>query len=200
MDKETVKAYNLYPEGYAVETTEFWKNFPKRMIMNFAGWVGDKIALSIGSGPGTDAEILREFGVDLVCLDASFNMVRTTDHKSLTSIQANLIRLPFIDQSVFGVWAYTSLVHIPREYFRDALTEIYRVLQSNGILALGMIDGGAEQQVITEGVPVPRGFSYHSTDEIVSTLKATNFHPFYYEQYKPGSKNKYLHFLAKRLN
>lgn len=201
MNVETIKAYNLYISGYDAETAQFWQNFPPRMIRNFAGWVGNDLAVSIGSGPGRDAKLLKEAGVNnLVCLDAAISCVKLTNHAGFASVQADFMHLPFHDKTFFGAWAYTSLIHIPKDDLQPALSEINRILKTGGTLGLGMIEGQGSLDVITDGVPQPRHFTLYSVDELVSSLKAAYFHPFYYNQHKPGSIRKYLHFLARKLN
>lgn len=200
MNVETIKAYDLYTSGYDAETAQFWQNFPPRMIRNFAGWIGNDLVVSIGTGPGRDARLLREAGVNsLVCLDAAISCAKITNHAGFASVQADFMHLPFPDKTFCGAWAYTSLIHTPKTYLQPALVEINRILKTGGILGLGMIEGQGSLDVVTDGVPQPRHFTFYSVDELVSSLKAASFHPFYYEQYQPGSTRKYLHFLAKKL-
>lgn len=136
MNVETIKAYELYTSGYDTETAQFWQNFPPRMIRNFTGWVGNDLAVSIGSGPGRDAKLLKEAGVDnLVCLDAAISCAKTTNQAGLTSVQADLMHLPFPDQTFLGAWAYTSLIHTPKTDLRSALAEINRILKYLHFLA-----------------------------------------------------------------
>ena len=75
MDQQTIDTYNKMAQEYEDETSSFWDRFPRTFIDAFAAAVNGNV-LDIGSGPGRDALILKEKGVDVTCLDASEEMVK----------------------------------------------------------------------------------------------------------------------------
>lgn len=126
--------------------------------------------LDLGSGPGRDGMLLKEFCLHIICLDASRSMVEMTSQKGLLSVQADFIKIPFQDTVFNGVWAYTSLLHIPKSALPEALKEIRRVLHKEAVLGLGFID---------------------------NILYESGFNPIYFDQFRPRSSN-YLNILARK--
>lgn len=197
MDKETIDTYNKMAKEYDDETIDFWDRFPRTFFNKFIDSVKGKI-LDIGSGPGRDGLILKENGLEVVCLDASETMVKLSRERGLESIVGDLLNLPFSDNSFNGAWAYTSLLHVSKSDIDKAFVEINRILIKDGILGLGMIEGETEGYRESSGVNMPRLFSFYTKQELELLLKKHGFEVLYFETFKPGSKN-YLNFIAKKI-
>ena len=180
---------------YDDETADFWDKFPRTFIDKFAELAKNKV-LDIGSGPGRDGILLEEKGLDVVCLDASEQMVGLCKEKGMKAICGDFDRLPFEDNSFDGVWAYTSLLHVPKSKVLKPIEEIKRILKKGGVFGLGLIEGKTEEYRETLGVNAPRWFSFYTKQEIEKILEKYGFKIIYFEQFKPKSKN-YLHFIAE---
>ncbi len=198
MDTQTIKTYDKMAKEYDDETADFWQRFPRTFFDKFIFLTKDSV-LDVGSGPGRDGLIIKEKGLDVVCLDASAEMVKLSAEKGLKSVVGDFNNLPFEDQTFGGVWAYTSLLHIPKSDIGKPLAEIRRVLKKEGILGLGMIEGKTEGYRQSAGVNLPRYFAFYEKAEIEKLLTKHGFKVVYFEQFKPGSKN-YLNFIAQKIN
>ncbi len=199
MDQLTVSTYDTYFQQYDDQTANFWRDFPRDFINKFSGIAGEKI-LDIGSGPGRDAEILRELGHEIICLDASASMLKICQEKGFETSHADLMKLPFEKETFDSVWAYTSLLHLPRKEISKALKEIWRVLKNDGAMVLGMIEGNGEEYL--ENLPGikdngTRLFCYYQVDELEKILKQEKFQILELGNVKPRSRT-YLSFLAKK--
>ena len=197
MDQQTIDSYNELAEKYDEETQDFWSRFPRTFLDKFIRLSGKGDVLDLGSGPGRDAEILREEGCSIVCLDASEKMIQLTEARGLRSVLGDFMALPFEAESFNTVWAYTSLLHIPKKEIELALKEIYRVLKSQGIFGLGLIEGEVEEYRETAKVPKPRLFSFYKKDEVEELMTRFGFELVYFEKFKPNNKN-YLNFIYKK--
>ena len=113
MDQKTIDTYNKMAREYDEETVDFWNRFPRTTIDSFAKSVSGKI-LDVGSGPGRDGLLLKEQGLNVICLDASEEMVKSCQNKGLQAVVGDFNQIPFADKSFDGVWAYTSLLHVPK--------------------------------------------------------------------------------------
>ena len=195
MDQKTIQTYNQLAKEYDEETIEFWESFPRTFFDQFAKRVHGKI-VDIGSGPGRDGLLLTEKGLEVVCLDASEAMVKLSAEKGLPSVVGDFISMPFEDHTFDGVWAYISLLHIPKSEVSKAFHEIKRVIKDGGILGLGLIEGDTEAYRESSGMHMPRWFSFYTKEEIEQLLAQHGFQIQYFEQFKPQSKN-YLHFIAQ---
>ena len=196
MDKVTIDTYNQTAQAYDAETMDFWNVFPRTIIDIFAKSVQGEV-LDVGSGPGRDGLLFQERGLEITCLDASEAMIALSSSRGLHSVLGDLCAVPFPDESFGGVWAYTSLLHIPKTDIETALFEIHRVLTKGGIFGLGLIEGDTEQYRESSGISLPRLFSFYQKEEVENLLRKYGFTIIYFEQFKPGSKN-YLNFISRK--
>ncbi|HCR52578.1 TPA: hypothetical protein DIV48_02940 [Candidatus Kaiserbacteria bacterium] len=196
MDKVTIDTYNRTALAYDAETAGFWDLFPRTVIDTFARMTNGRV-LDVGSGPGRDGLILKEKGLDIVCLDASEAMVALSASRGLNSMLGDFSVLPFPSESFGGVWSYTTLLHVPKANVGAALSEVARVLVKGGTFGLGLIEGDVEQYKESSGVHLPRWFSYYRKKEVEDLLREHGFSVVYFEQFKPRSKN-YLNFISRK--
>ena len=88
MDGKTIETYNQMAKDYDAETADFWQRFPRTMLDLFAQSVHGP-ALDVGSGPGRDALLLQERGIQVTCLDASAAMIELCKEKGLWAYGAD---------------------------------------------------------------------------------------------------------------
>jgi ubiquinone/menaquinone biosynthesis C-methylase UbiE len=198
MDRQTIETYNKMAKEYDDDTVDFWDIFPRTIIDKFISLAKGKV-LDVGSGPGRDGILLKEKGMEVICLDASEAMIKLSTEKGLESVIGDFNRMPFKDGSFDNVWAYTSLLHIPKSDIDKPLREISRVLKTGGIFGLGLIEGNFEGYRESAGVNMPRWFSYYEKTEVENLLAKHGFEIVYFEQFKKGSKI-YLNFIGRKLN
>lgn len=198
MDIKTIQAYNQMAYHYDNETKDFWDKFPQTFVDKFVELVDGRV-LDVGSGPGRDGLILKRRGLDIICLDASEVMVKICQDKGLESVKADFNNMPFEDEVFNGIWAYTSLLHVPKSDIFTSLKELGRVLKLGGVLGLGLIDGKGEQYRKSIGVTMPRLFVYYTKSEIEKLLENSGFEILYFEQFKPHIKHNYLNFIARKV-
>ncbi|HAU65781.1 MAG: hypothetical protein UT30_C0010G0001 [Candidatus Uhrbacteria bacterium GW2011_GWF2_39_13] len=195
MDAKTIYAYNQMGQKYNEETYDFWQRFPRTFLDEFARLTQGKI-LDVGSGPGRDGLLLQQCGLKVLCFDASETMVNICKSKGLEAVVGDFTTLPFENDSFDGVWAYTSLLHVPKAEIMFPLQEMKRVLKANGFFGLGLIEGEGEEYKETSKVTLPRLFGYYQKDEVEMILHNLDFDVVYFEQFKPG-KHNYLNFIAQ---
>jgi ubiquinone/menaquinone biosynthesis C-methylase UbiE len=198
MDKKTIDAYDQRATEYDEETSSFWDEmFPTNFMDRFVETVKSEgvTTLDVGSGPGRDGLILQNKGLDITCLDASKEMIKLCQKRGLKAVLGDFNELPFADGSFDAVWAYTSLLHVPKKQISKPLEEIRRILKSGGILGLGLIEGDFEGYRESSGLDLPRWFTYYKKDEVEALLGASSFEIVHFEQFKPRSKN-YLNYIC----
>lgn len=196
MDIRTIDTYNQLAAEYDVETTGFWEQFPRTFLDKFIEISGKKV-LDVGSGPGRDGLILQEFSKEVICLDASEEMVNISTERGLESIVGDFMNLPFEDQSFDSVWSYTALLHVSKKDVAVAIGEINRVLIPGGIFGLGLIEGAEEKYRESSGVNLKRWFSFYQKEEIKDLLSKHGFELVYFDTFIPNSKN-YLNFIFRK--
>ncbi len=194
MDKPTIDAYNQQAQEYDDQTVDFWDSFPRTVFDKFIEMINGSKVLDVGSGPGRDGLLLKQRGLDVTCLDASQTMVDMATSKGLRGVCSDFTKMPFDDACFDAVWAYTSLLHVPKAKVYEPLLEITRVLKPDGVFGLGMIEGETEGYIQNSKVTKPRWFSYYSKSEIEKLLEKQGFKVVYFETFKPRHSN-YLNFI-----
>jgi len=188
-NNQTISAYNKYPDVYDDQTKEFWDNFPRDDIAAFVlALPGGKI-LDLGSGPGRDAVLLRNAGLDVACVDGSEEMVRRTKNLGFESRVAEFDFLEYPENSFAGVWAYTSLFHIPKEKMLIILRRIHAWLKPGGCLFLGMFEGEFEGNSEISYMPnAPRYIRLYSESELTGCVNRSGFRTSRLTRYQPNTK------------
>ena len=198
MDQQTINTYNQLAKEYDEKTKDFWDNFPRTIFDKFVELTKGKV-LDIGSGPGRDGLILKKAGLDIICLDASEEMIKMSIERGLDSVLGDFNDLPFKNNSFNGVWAYTSLLHIPKQQIHTPFSEIHRVLKPGGTFGLGLIEGETELYRENFGVGKPRWFSFYKKEEIEKLVSEHNFELIYFEEFKAITKN-YLNYIFRKIS
>ena len=156
------------------------------------------LVLDLGCGPGRDALLFREQGLHPICVDISPAMVHACKSKGLDSCVMDLENLGFADGFFNGVWAYTSLHHIPKTNVPSALAGIARVVKNKGPLFVGVKEGYFEGFVPSSNLLVPdecRFIAHYSEDELASLL-SVDFDVIHSCRTQPDSHSLYLNFLC----
>lgn len=203
MDKETIVTYDRFAAEYDAETRVFWEKFPRTVLDEFARLVrqagGGNNILDLGSGPGRDARLLKDLGLEVTCIDASRAMVTLVINQGFRCCLMDLVRLAFEKESFDGVWAYTSLLHIPKASLPKALEGVHGVLGPDGIFGLGMINGNSEGFIEDESMKgAKRYFAYYEEEELRRHLAGVGFRVVFFEKMTPKSRT-YLHFICEKL-
>lgn len=135
-------SYDLIAEEYARRFYHELKAKPldRDLLDRFA----DRIrplgpACDLGCGPGHVARYLAEHGVNVFGLDLSPNMLTEARrlNPDLQFVRGDLLSLGLRSESLAGIAAFYSIIHIGRERLSGALDELHRVLRPSGYLLLG---------------------------------------------------------------
>jgi SAM-dependent methyltransferase len=136
VDPRTVASVEAY-DAAAAAYLEAWKERrPLDAIRRFGARAGrGALVLDAAGGPALDVRLLRDAGVRPASGDLSFECMRVarTYHPKGLLAQWDLRRLPFADGTFAGVWAPSSLHHLPRAQIIPALAELRRVQRSGPI-------------------------------------------------------------------
>lgn len=92
----------------------------------------------LGCGPGHIARYLQERGTRCFGLDLSFGNLKQARrlNSALEFVQGDMLALPFRAETLDGIAAFYSIIHLDREQVPAALREMCRVLRPGGWLLL----------------------------------------------------------------
>lgn len=192
-------------ESYDRIAAEYWQRHDDRSALyswmkKFAAQVAPcGRVLDLGAGPCVDSADLRGFGLDVISLDRSRQMlsVARERHPGLR-VQGDSRHLPFPRASIDGVWASASLLHLERADLGPALAGIRDVLRPGGVLFLTLKEGAGEGWEIAKyGADTPRWFTYWSEREVDGLLEAAEL-DLVESSTEPGRPERWIVRLARR--
>jgi SAM-dependent methyltransferase len=133
----------------------------------------------MGCGPGQIARYLREHGAGASGVDLSPEMVRIAGelNPDIPFEQGSMLDLNGIaDDSLGGIAAFYSLIHIPLEQMPQALSAFWRVLQPGGVV-LAAFHAGDEVRHLDEfmGETVSLDFYFYERSVMREQFEAVGF-------------------------
>jgi SAM-dependent methyltransferase len=102
---------------------------------------GRRRVLDLGCGPGRDIGFLTQMGCQVFGLDLSHGMLSEARRllPGAALVRADLRMPPLASNSLDGIWACASFVHLRRAELPSALDEMFRLLYPpGGVLFLAL--------------------------------------------------------------
>jgi SAM-dependent methyltransferase len=145
MDNETTRSiresYDRLAEEYTRRIADELQHKPldRELLDRFAKQTkGRGDVCDMGCGPGHVARYLRDAGASVFGLDLSPGMLEQAQklNPDIPFREENMLSLDIPDGTLAGVAAFYAIVNIPRKSLPLVFREIWRVLQSRGLLLL----------------------------------------------------------------
>src|SRR3954452_22125765 len=141
---DTRSSYDTDASGYVEQVRELLSERPylRASLALFADLVhgaGGGPVADIGCGPGYVTGHLHQLGVDAFGIDLSPEMVAIArrDHPALRFEVGTMTALDLPDDSVTGVLAFWSVIHVPDRAVPGVFAEFHRVLCPGGPVLVG---------------------------------------------------------------
>jgi SAM-dependent methyltransferase len=154
---ETRSSYDVDATGYAEKVRGLLdaKPFLRGSLQLFAELVrtaGGGPVADVGCGPGYVTSYLHDAGVDAFGIDLSPEMVALArqEYPGLRFDVGTMTDLSLRDDSVAGIVAFWSVIHVPDRAVPGVFAQFRRVLQSQGLLLVGF-HVGDEARHTSEG-------------------------------------------------
>jgi SAM-dependent methyltransferase len=156
---ELAEGYDQHFENYArVEAEHFLTKLSK----------GGRI-LDIGCGVGSASRHFAKQGYQPVSADLSEEMVKECQRRGLTNlVRLDLEVLPFPNSSFDGIWAHTSLLHIPKYRLVNVIGWLGKILKRGGALFIALREGEKEGYEAMSGME--RWFANYQANEFESYI------------------------------
>ena len=131
MNNKTLAFYNKNAKAFAEETA--FVDF-KETQDKFINILQGKRVLDFGCGAGRDSKYFVEAGLDVVAIDGSAELCQIAESYVGIPVQQMLFQ-ELVDRSRYdGIWACSSILHLPKEELRSVLMKMLNALTDNGII------------------------------------------------------------------
>jgi ubiquinone/menaquinone biosynthesis C-methylase UbiE len=171
VDRDALRdAYDRQAADYGRARNAQYDRFRDSMLDWFAAAVAPvgTAVVDLGSGPGHEAVMLRDRGLDPLAVDFSPAMVQRCRKRGIDATVADLHALDLPAASYAGAWASFSLLHIAKRDLSDVLKRVRHVLCPGGVLLVLLFEGTGEglRQEDVKRFGVARHFAYYSLAEL----------------------------------
>src|SRR3989338_8455892 len=111
--KITIESYNKDAKKFSKEFKAM-NSIKSHRFQKFIGLLKGGKILDLGCGSGDHSLYFKQRGLDVTSIDLSKEMVKLCNEKGLNALLMDIENLKFEDKLFDGVWAATSLLHIPK--------------------------------------------------------------------------------------
>jgi len=176
----TRTSYDTIATAYAAQFEDELRRLPlhRALLTYFAELVGDGPVLDVGCGPGRTTGFLHGLGVDIAGCDLSpaFLAIARAENPGVTFTEGSMLALEWAPESLAGLLANYSLIHLPDEVLPEALAGFHRVLRPGGWLWVAF-QVGDEPRHRTEawGHEIDLLFRRRQPDRVAALLSAAGF-------------------------
>lgn len=173
---ELVKGYNLisraYGERYAHELD--YKPFDRDLLLRFAQSVPAKKVCDLGCGSGHIGAHLQSLGLAVIGIDLSPGMVEEARRRypKVRYEVGDMLDLKLEENSLAGIVALYSIIHLRREDLEKAFRGMGRVLEPGGLLLVAFHRGQGDLHEDEElGFPVSFDCTLFEPDEVAGAMQ-----------------------------
>lgn len=172
--KETINSYDLMASEYTARFLDAHLAVERQRFSTLLPKSSDPI-LDAGCGGGRDLAAFAAAGVPAVGVDLSSTLLDVARSRTPAPlIQGNLLQLPLSNETIRGVWACASLVHLELDGFKAAINEFSRVSIRSGIVFLSVRYGkGTEWR--HDSLGGRRWFRFYTQQEVEGGLRDNGF-------------------------
>lgn len=130
------------------------------------------VLLDLGCGGGQDTRYLKAAGHRVVGLDRTLSLLRfgQTRVPSATFVLADMRSLPLGAESLDGIWAAASLMHLPKTTMKDVLVKVRGCVRPGGVLA-ATVTYGTRSRIQERGWIPGRYFARWKKSELAGALR-----------------------------
>ncbi|MBQ8180172.1 MAG: class I SAM-dependent methyltransferase [Candidatus Methanomethylophilaceae archaeon] len=166
---DPIDFYDTDPEGYSEETfTADVSELRDRFLAHLPA--GARI-LDLGCGSGRDTVAFRSMGFTVVPVDGSEGMCRVAVTNTGSPVRRLLFSDLDYDSEFDGVWACSSLLHVPSVELPRIMSLVHRALRPDGILYVSFKEG------VYEGVRDGRYYTDATVGSLTDLVPSDLFSP-----------------------
>lgn len=165
--KITIDAYNKGAINFSEKFKLFTDLKRRYEFKQFLNLLNGKKIIDLGCGSGINSLYFYNNGLDVVSVDLSIEMIKLCKKKGLNAMVMDIEDLEFDNEIFDGIWAVTSLLHIPKSKLKRVIKKLSLILKDNGIIFISIKEGSGEYIIRDEKLGLNRFFAFWKEDEII---------------------------------
>lgn len=179
--EELSRGYDALAEIYAKEYCNELdrKPFDRERLERFARMVPSGLPLcDLGCGPGHLAAHLKSLGAEVLGIDLSPGMIAEAKRRypPIDYRVGDMLQLELSNESLGGIAAFYSIIHIERDLLDRATAEMHRVIVPGGLAALAFHRGqGTFHEEEALGKPIPFDCTLYEPEEMALSMERAGF-------------------------
>lgn len=195
----TAKTYKVIYKDYAnrnVMNTDI-----EHMLEKFISYLKGKDILDIRCAQGRESKYLSEKGFEVTGIDITEEFLELARHNcpSCQFINMDMTDLQFQAESFDGIWACASFLHIPKDIAVSTLLGFKKVLKTNGLLYLSVMEGEYDNERRNEDMDWDlRHFSDYQEQELKNLLLQCGYIFVELVKRKTPSGRTFMHIFATK--
>lgn len=131
MANKTLNYYNQNAETFVSSTVSVdFKSTQDKFLNELQG----KEILDFGCGSGRDTKYFQEAGYDVTVTDGMSELCKLASEYTGPQVQQMLFHELNDDEKCDGIWACSSLLHLPIDELRSVVKKMVTALKPNGII------------------------------------------------------------------
>ncbi|MDO8467867.1 MAG: class I SAM-dependent methyltransferase [Nanoarchaeota archaeon] len=163
---ETLETYNSISQVFDRKFEEHFYVYCLDLADDFLASLNGRRILDLGSGSGIASEYFLRKGYSPLCFDNSEGMLELCNQKGLVTCKGDIEELD-LPELFDGIWAYASLLHIPKKNLISVIERVRSHLNPFGKVAISLKEGEGEGFVKTKNHPESeRYFAYYKDEEV----------------------------------
>lgn len=173
----TLSSYDASAIQYAKNTEQL---HPKEEAQKFLNMLSRPAKIiDIGCGPGRDAKIFADHGLEVVGIDFSSKMIAAAKENAPNGSfhVMDIESLAFPPNTFDGAWANCALLHIPKKNIPLVLSNIYAILKPNGFLYVSVKQHHVDEMLVPDSryKGLEKYWSFYEQDELINLLNNSGF-------------------------
>lgn len=131
MNKKTLEYYNQNANDFVASTVSVdFSKTQERFIKMLKG----KKVLDFGCGSGRDTKYFMEAGLEVTATDGSEELCKRASEYTGIQVRQLLFQELNEQDTYDGIWACSSILHLPKEELRTVFSKMITALRENGII------------------------------------------------------------------
>lgn len=131
MDNNTIEYYNQHVKQFVSTTVDVdFKEIQDKFINKLPG----KNVLDFGCGSGRDTKCFLNAGLTVTAIDGSEEMCKAASEYTGIQVRRMLFEELNGKDCYDGIWACSSILHLPKEILKRVFFKMRDALRSNGII------------------------------------------------------------------